>query len=138
MVVMGMTQAVKSICNIVGHMQPDHIAEHFVAVLRRLVTRDWCVNATARSWLLRSFVSGARNIYLLAMLAGSLRGLRHATSSRSDTRGCRRRSSASCAKCSRSCAATTRRWSEKLRRLRSAGSLQWYGIVSHISLAVWR
>jgi serine/threonine-protein phosphatase 2A regulatory subunit A len=36
-------QAVRSICSVVEVMEGDHIVEHFVPVLRRLVTRDWCV-----------------------------------------------------------------------------------------------
>jgi hypothetical protein len=39
--------AVKSICRIVEQMQSDHIAEHFVAALRRLVTRDWFTSRNA-------------------------------------------------------------------------------------------
>ncbi|KAH9155114.1 hypothetical protein AeRB84_002894 [Aphanomyces euteiches] len=39
--------ACKSMCKVVKQMSPEHIAEHFVAVLRRLVTRDWYTSRIA-------------------------------------------------------------------------------------------
>ncbi|RHY43581.1 hypothetical protein DYB30_001635, partial [Aphanomyces astaci] len=36
-----MSQACKSMCKVVRQMSPEHITEHFVAVVRRLVTREW-------------------------------------------------------------------------------------------------
>ncbi|RHY46416.1 hypothetical protein DYB38_010762, partial [Aphanomyces astaci] len=36
-----MSQACKSMCKVVRQMTPEHITEHFVAVVRRLVTREW-------------------------------------------------------------------------------------------------
>lgn len=35
--------AVRSICSVVEVMDAGHVVEHFVPVLRRLVTRDWWV-----------------------------------------------------------------------------------------------
>ncbi|DAZ95900.1 TPA: LOW QUALITY PROTEIN: hypothetical protein N0F65_012611 [Lagenidium giganteum] len=39
--------AVKSICKVVQEMESEHVAEYFVAVLRRLVTRDWFTSRIA-------------------------------------------------------------------------------------------
>ncbi|ETI43715.1 hypothetical protein F441_11339 [Phytophthora nicotianae CJ01A1] len=39
--------AVRSICKVVEAMEPDHVSEHFVPVLRRLVTRDWFTSRIA-------------------------------------------------------------------------------------------
>jgi serine/threonine-protein phosphatase 2A regulatory subunit A len=39
--------AVKSICKVVEQMQAAHISEYFLAVLRRLVTRDWYTSRIA-------------------------------------------------------------------------------------------
>ncbi|ETV93220.1 hypothetical protein H310_12816 [Aphanomyces invadans] len=43
--------ACKSMCKVVRQMTPEHISEHFVAVVRRLVTREWYTSRIAASGL---------------------------------------------------------------------------------------
>ncbi|KAF0759610.1 hypothetical protein AaE_003680, partial [Aphanomyces astaci] len=43
--------ACKSMCKVVRQMSPEHITEHFVAVVRRLVTREWYTSRIAASGL---------------------------------------------------------------------------------------
>ncbi|RHY22315.1 hypothetical protein DYB25_012865, partial [Aphanomyces astaci] len=40
-----------SMCKVVRQMSPEHITEHFVAVVRRLVTREWYTSRIAASGL---------------------------------------------------------------------------------------
>jgi serine/threonine-protein phosphatase 2A regulatory subunit A len=62
--------AVRSICKVVGAMEPDHVAEHFVPVLRRLVTRDWFTSRIASCSLFQ--VGYAR---LSAEIQAEMRGM---------------------------------------------------------------
>ncbi|GMF65037.1 unnamed protein product [Phytophthora lilii] len=62
--------AVRSICKVVEAMEPDHVAEHFVPVLRRLVTRDWFTSRIASCSLFQ--VGYAR---LSAEIQAEMRGM---------------------------------------------------------------